>query len=757
MATAMFAITDPYVNAALPYRDSGRLVVISVGRDGLTRGSRIPTLDDWRQRRDVFADLAAVEAVPIARDCHSADAPLRMVTQGVSDGFLTTLGVAESGWLWTPATAANDDLPIVLTPTGRARLFFASDAAAIGQTLSCGPLRLRIAGVLPVSFRFPGVQRSSVDALLPYVPSSVVDIRHWDVNGRAAVWEGSPTIIARLVHGQRTDKVASALAVGSLASSRAGIRVSSLADEMTLAYRPLAFGALAISWLVLVVSTGNFANLLAVRMASRSPELATRSALGASAWHLVRLVLVELCVLGAGAAASGLVVAAGAVAAIRSAMPTSYLAVAMPVVDARAAAFCLAATAGLLIVGALPVLAYNTRRHFPRTGQITPRETRRHRATRVFFTSVQSALAMVLLLGTMLVAYSQLNIWRQRPGVDPATIVIDVSVPLTAGARRVYRNIESALAESRRLLPGESVAATDAPIVDDGLSALGVEINGEVTGVNAKSVSPGFFAVTNTRMLEGRDLLPAAGDAEIVVSRSLANKWWPGRSPLGETVVMGRGRGTHAVIVGVAEDMFDRAWDVAPQPTLYTPFDLDRPTPGFRFVARGRMSQRDVVAAIRRVLLAENPDFVVTGAGTVASRLALSVADRTFVVVVMIAYATAATGIALLGITGVVAFTVARRTREIAVRIALGASRRHVLALVTRETVVAVAVGTLGGIVIGRLLAHTLAAFAYGVEPGSWGYVLAGALVLVLFAAGAARLAAMEAQRLSPTAALRME
>ncbi|MEI6244083.1 MAG: FtsX-like permease family protein [Acidobacteriota bacterium] len=757
LAAAMFAITDPYVNAALPYRHSSQLVVISVGRDGLTRGSRVPTLDDWRQRRDVFEDLAAVEAVPIARDCASADGPLRMVTQGVSDRFLSTLGVAESTWSWTPATNAADGLPVVLTPAGRARLFFPSDREAIGQTLSCGQLHLRIVGVLPVSFRFPDVRRPGIDALLPYMPDSVADIRHWDANGHGAVWEGSPTIIARLMAGQRPDTLASTLGVGSHALSQASIRVRSLADEMTLAYRPLALGALAISLLVMVVSTGNFANLLAVRIASRSPELATRAALGASAWHLIRVVLVELSVLGAGAAASGLIVALVAVAAIRSAMPASYLAVAMPVVDARAAAFCLATTAGLLIVGAFPAFAYITRRHFSQAAQVTFGETRRRRAIRVFFMSVQSALAMVLILGTMLVAYSYLNIVRQRPGVDPATVVIDVSVPISASSRGVYRDIESVLTTSRQLLPGESIAATDAPIVDDGLTAVGVEINGEVTGVNAKSVSPGFFVVTNIPMLEGRELLPAAGDAEIVVSRSMAARWWPGRSPLGEVVVMGSGRGTHARVVGVAEDMFDRAWDAAPQPTLYAPFDVDRPTPGFRFVARGRATQRDLLATIRRVLLTQNPDLVVTGAGTVASRLAQSVADRTFVTVVMVAYALAATGIALLGITGVVAFTVSRRTREIAVRVALGASPRHILALVTREAAGAVVYGALAGILIGRLSARMLAAFAYGVEPGSWGYVLTGTLGLVIFAAAAAFLAASDAQRLSPTAALRLE
>jgi len=139
------------------------------------------------------------------------------------------------------------------------------------------------------------------------------------------------------------------------------------------------------------------------------------------------------------------------------------------------------------------------------------------------------------------------------------------------------------------------------------------------------------------------------------------------------------------------------------------------------------------------------------------SRRAQSVADRTFVTVVMVAYALAATGIALLGITGVVAFTVSRRTREIAVRVALGASPRHILALVTREAAGAVVYGALAGILIGRLSARMLAAFAYGVEPGSWGYVLTGTLGLVIFAAAAAFLAASDAQRLSPTAALRLE
>ncbi len=757
LASAMFGLADPYVNARLPYQGSEQLIAIKVRPDGVTRDAVLPTVDEWRQRRDLFTSLSAAQSFTAAQDCSVGDRVVRLRTVAVSSDFLPTLGIAIELAATSQATSAAREIPVVLTAQAGRRL--GSEAAGPSRTLVCGPDRiLRVAGMLPEGFRFPDPTRTDIDGLVPFEAGSVLGVTNWMSDGRPAGRTGGPLMIGRVKPGRRINDVTSAMMSVSLPSGAAlQVDVEPLTTKMTGTLRPLALGSLAAALLLLLVCAGNFANLRSALTLHQATEVATRFALGASRWQIVRTTVIELIVLATACSVLSVVIASAVIRFARNTMPASYLSVGDPVVGPRTIGFALVAALSVVAVGLLSAMPHLLRRNVERPRQSLSVDGRHIRRVRFISTAGQAALAMILAVGGTLLVCSYLNLLRQDTGLRTDVAVLDLALPFSVLNAQGQVDIDGLVLALRGVLPGANVAATDAPIVDGGMRSLAVRLDADLVTIDAKTVTAGFFDVTGIRLIAGREALDESSVREIVVSKSLAESAWPGQSPIGRSVTLQSGTGQPAVVVGVVNDVFDRALDVQPKPTMYLRFQGRDSVVGLRLLVRSADSIDHVVTVVQRTLFRVSPNTVLVGSGTIGERLADSVRGRTFATFTLFLFSLASLVIAVVGIVGMVSYSVARRTREFALRIALGASINQVRRLAVADTLAAVLVGGVVGTLAGRSAGTALRAFTYAVVPGDWIYPLSAAGGFFAIAVLAAFLAARPAGSLNISASLRLE
>ncbi|MEZ5319600.1 MAG: FtsX-like permease family protein [Vicinamibacterales bacterium] len=747
--SAMFALADPFVLRPLPYADPDALVVIRAGTEGLTPDAPIPTVGDWRARTDLFEGLAVIGDRSLAR-VHVGDAARLLSVGQASENVFDVLGISSPVTVaWRSAAREMPETATVLTPTGLRRLGI---PVAPGDRLRRqGGAALDVIGVLPESFpAAPAI--FGAEAYVPFEPTDVITVRSWARDRPAAT---APTLVARLRPGVSAAAVRAALASVLPSGRPLDVRVESVRDVLTRRTRPLALGALAAGFVVLLVCAGNVGNLLLARTEFRSAELATRAALGASRWDLVRLGLAEQVVIAAIATAAGLVVARVALAGLAAWAPSDYLTLGVPGVTRRVVALAAVACAVCVLLGAVPLIWRRSGTDLLRGRAEASGASGRGRRLRLAFVGAQAGLAMILAVGAAVLIQSYVNLLRQDIGLDEETVALTAMYPVT-GAAVPRADLEATVTRLRQV-PGVTDAAYLRGTLVDGIySTMGVwsiSVRGEEHRVEWREVSPRLFDVTGMTLLAGRAFGPEdGGGRSVILSESLANLYWPGDWPIGEPV-NARGGG---VVIGVVRDAFKAGRASPPEPTMYTATG-DRVTGDVSFAIRpdtGASPSRD---ALTRAVANGNPDVVILWIDTAGHLLTEKIRDRVFATFVLTLFGVAGGTVATIGLVAIVGFVVARRTREIAIRLALGAPSSHVRALVARETVAAAVAGGLAGLVAGRWLSTWLDSLAYGVTAGNWTTTLAAGMVMVGVMTVAALVPARRAVRLSPVEALRRD
>jgi predicted lysophospholipase L1 biosynthesis ABC-type transport system permease subunit len=381
-------------------------------------------------------------------------------------------------------------------------------------------------------------------------------------------------------------------------------------------------------------------------------------------------------------------------------------------------------------------------------------ESRGIRLLRFTMAAGQSAVTMILIVGAALLGRSFFNLVVQDTGFAGEPVVVTVSYPAAHTREPLQRDIEATIDRLRRI-PGVSVAAAaTGGMVDGSTAGTVLRIDGRMTMVETKSVTTTYFDAVGSAIIAGR---PLAGDDRQnrgLVVNARAAALWPDGSAVGRSIP--RGGGT-ATIVGVVADTFDRALDVPPAPMVFTV--LNAPTSGSRvnFVIRATQPLEALRGPAERAISAVNRDAIVTDVSAIDDRLAASIRDRSFATLVSALFAIAGIGVCVSGLVGLVSFVVARRTREIAIRTALGAQRHHVRRMVMRQALTAALTGGIAGLVTGWWLSRGLESLLYGIEPGDMLTLASGALLMLVVVTFASWLPARRALRLSPTIALRAE
>jgi predicted permease len=747
LAATMFALADPFALRPLPYRDSAELVVLGLGsgvRTAITKDTELPTVERWRDRTDLFQHLTTIDQRDLRLQLADGAVALRLLDVGPD--ALDLLGLDNVGFRDWP-TASAGEMMIALTAEGRASLA----GAEPGQVFSRqdGGV-VRIGAILPPTFRFPLVSR--VDGLAPHNPAPpILQPTNWGAAGQLRGFS-THTVLARLQPSVNTETVRHALALRPPIGEPVLVDVTSLEERLTGSLRRLAWGALAAGLLVLVLCVANVANLLLARSISRAPEFATRLAVGASHRDLARLVMVELTALVTVAIVSALTLVHILLSTARFIIPDEYTGFGMPAITLRVAGFTILAGVVIVVVSTIPWLTI--RRLATRTADVlVPRiEGRSTRLLRFVMTTGQSIVAMILVAGAALLGRSFANLSGQDTGFAADPKVVAVSYPPALAGSALEQVIDGTVARLQRIPGVTRVGAATGSMVDGVASGTVYTVRGKPALADVKQVTHGYFDSVGTHVIAGRGLDEADRRADvIVVNEAMASRFWPTDGAVGQPVTDGQ---RSLTVIGVVRDSRDKALDRPPTPTVFSLFDNPRSSYRVNYVVQ---SEVDPESLLQRAITEVERTAVILDVSSLEERLLDSVDTRVFATLVIGLFAVASLSVCAAGLGGIVSFLVARRTREIAIRTAVGAEPGHLRWLVMRQALTASALGLVLGAVAGRWLSRSLESLLYGVEAGDWLTLAAGGAFLLIVVVAATWLPATRALRISPTMALKVE
>jgi putative ABC transport system permease protein len=769
LTTAVFSVVDGVLFRPLPYAEPGRLYALfGAQRDAvnpaLPRSVSLPEFQDWERNRS-FLQLAAFETAQGPQtQVRGTEESIQVTTASISAHFFDVLGATPVvGRSFRPEEYDARPASVAVISDAVWRKAFRGDPRAMGQTIMRGEWPLTIVGILPPSFVFPvQARRFEPDVLVPGVGwpqlSSSRTHRYLTVIGRLAP--------GRSVYDARAEMAGIARRIAPLYVPETGNRdtafdavtVRPLGDYLGATSRPvlrLVFGAVV---LLLVLACVNVAGLLLSRGPDRERELAIRTAMGAGRSRIMRQLLVESSVLAIVSSLAGWCVAFVTLEVMTARIPSRLQLIGEPHLNARALALTMGCTVLVVFAcGLAPTVAWCCRAagRLPVAGHtFSPR--RRGRGV----IALEVALSTVLLAGGAVLLHSWLRLQSADVGVDATRVMVIRSVPSGPFSAPDRVRYTQRVVDALRRVPGaEAVSFTDVPILSRSLRGSSFIPPLSIPGTAAARqdtdmlVGPHYFETMGIPIRQGRALTDGDRGRAVVVSETLARRYWPDRSPVGEVIRYGDGT-RH--IVGVVGDVRDYAMDMPPMSTMYHAWDDTRgltATMMVRFSGPATAIATRARAAIRSI----DEGAMVTVAGTYTDLLGRSVAERSFNTMLLGFFAAAGLLITLVGLYGVVAVHVLQRRQEMAIRAALGATPRRLNVAVVRSALVPVAIGVVLGTGCAILAAEYLQPFVYEVEPADpWTLGLVSLLFLAL-AAAASFLAGRGVAGGSPLAALRAD
>jgi putative ABC transport system permease protein len=557
---------------------------------------------------------------------------------------------------------------------------------------------------------------------------------------------------------------------GGLFMPESELEVTPLSEHLLGNVRPALLLLLGAVGLVLLIACANVANLLLARATARRREMAVRAALGAGRRRIARQLLTESALLGLLGGVCGLGLAFGGIRLLVALMPADFWGGLLRQVPLRLDAPVLAFTLLLslatgLLFGLAPALAAS---RVDLTEPLKEGERRRPGRARGLLVVAEVALSVVLLVLAGLLLRSFLTLRSVDPGFA-AGRVLSLAVELP---RRAYKSpaqqlgYYKAVAQRLAALPGvESAAFCDAiPLEGPTMMMRGLSVEGREPLPPEKSpevwvigASPGYFGTMGIPILRGRAFTGAeihAGAPVAVVSREMAHRFWGDEDAVGHRLRIGPPGAPWTTVVGVARDIHQESLDKGPKPQMYRPFDLAPREAGF-FLVRAKEDPGALTAAAREAVAGADRNVLIHDVTVLEQRLAGSVAARRFNLVLLALLAGLALVLAAVGLYGVLGYIVAERTREIGVRMALGAERRRVLSLVIRRGLalasVGIGVGLPGAFAASRLLRGSL----FGITAADPLTYVAIPLALLVVALLSSWLPARRATRVDPVVALR--
>ena len=775
---AIFGAVRAVLLRPLPFPEPDRLVALattSLDRPDSRRGtSSPPDFVDWRRDVDAFESLAAISADAAAL---TGDEPAEQVpSANVTGDFFAVLGVAPLyGRTITPEDDPVGTPDVVVLSHSLWRRRWGGRADLVGSTIMVDGKPTLVAGVMPEGFAYP------LDSQL-WLPLRFT-ARELETQRGAQYLD----VIGRLRRGVVFDQAAASLRryAAHLAelypryNEKRTVALNPMRDAMVGDVRPALLIMLAAVGFVLLIVCVNVANLALTGALGRQRELAVRTALGAGRGRLARGLLVESGLLAAIGGASGLLVALWGtrlIAALDAGVDIPLLD--QTRLDLPVAAFTVVASAlSAVLFGTLPAWHAAQRLDIMRGikadagSTVGDRDRQRLRGGLIV---LEAALSVVLLIGAGLLMRSFLGLTAVDLGFDPSRIqTFNLSLPPTTyptPASRAIR-VEGLISEIAARADVEAAAAISGlPLSDYNYTISTSTIDGRTLdrddqmrrSMQVRVVTAEYFRVMGIPMLEGRTFQPADGSGAppvIVVNRAAVAVLWPDTEPLGRSMTLGTrlGQGggpAGGTVIGLVENVHDRGPGAPSRPTVYLAH-AQFPVEFISVVAKARGEPTELIEPLRKLVAAQDASLPLFRVRTMDQLAREAVAQPRMFLLLLGIFAAAAVLLAAIGIYGVMAHAVSQRTREIGLRLALGADRGVVARMVIGQALTLAMLGLTLGLALGAGASRLMRGLLFGVEPFDPVTFAVAAAGFVVVALAASATPAIRAARVDPADALR--
>jgi predicted permease len=796
-STAIFSIVNAVLLRSLPFPDPDRLVRIYFNNPGVgLRGVRfsVPEFDDLKTQTDVFEDVSVIVLGPT--NLTGAKQPEHLEMMEVSPNYFSMLGATpELGRLIGHQDYALGFAPVVVISDALWRRSYGADPGVLGRNLRLDNDLYTIVGVLSPEFRHPG----------PAIPPLEV----WITCGFSADPFPPPArglrilpgAIARLKPGltlaqaqARLDAMTANLrrefANDYPPQSKWTIEIVPLQQSLVGKVRPMLAVLMAAVVLIVFVVSLNIGSLLLARASGRQQEIAVRAAMGASGGRLIRQMLTESLLLAFIGGIAGLTTAVITLKAVLRFVPANLPRLGEVSIDWRVLGFALLISLATgLLFGLAPAIDSSkaglagTMREGSRGSGYSAKAGRLRDALMVS----QLAFAVVLMVGAGLLLETLHDLLRQNPGFNPSQVVTaNIYLPNPNDPKLdPYETLAQLIPFHRELLrranaiPGVELAAITsnlpaADTINTDSAAYGAtsrnsldiedrptESSGDLSAEIIR-VSPEYFRLIQTPLVGGRFFTEGDEDGKLpvaIIDEATARRYWPDRDPVGRRLRIGgrfarKNSSPWCTVVGVVKNIKHDGLDVDGVPHVYVPLN--------QFVGRSlsvalrtSLPASTLEAQIRGAIQSVDPTLPVFGVTSMDEVLDASLASRRFSANLVAGFAAMALLLASIGIYGLLAYMVGQRSREIGLRLALGAQRADVLRLVLRKGVVLAALGIVAGLIFSASTASLMASLLYGVRPHDPAVFLMVPLLLLVVAIAASYIPAWRATKVDPIVALR--
>jgi predicted permease len=769
--TAMFSVIDAVLIRPLPYKNPARLVMVWESETG-DNAPDPPTFLTFQRQNHVFEYMAASRVSGF--NLTGAERPERIAGADVTPNFFTLMGVNPLLGRTFSAEDANGSSgrPAVLSYALWQRMF-AGNPDAIGRQLTLDGEVYTVSGIMPASFQYPDEAEAWVlspfavprDVLKPTEDPSQQEGHHYFET------------IARLKPGVTLKQAQADLDViakqikkkDSEQALHAGIVLDTLQDERVGDVRPallVLFGAVG---LVLLIACANVANLFLARGLKRQREMSLRMALGASRHRIFQQLIIEGLLLVACGGILGFGVALAGFAPLVSLMPPDMRDLVHLQIDSRILIFTiLASVATGILFGLAPAfgsLARNLNDAL-KDGARNSSEDRRNDRLRQLLVVSEMSLALVLLVGAGLLIRSYSRLQSVQGGFDPHNVLTaQIALPqgaYPAPAQRVAF-MDNLLLRLRNLPGVSSAAAVTRLPMNAGSSSRSIVAEGrarkeEDDSADYSVVTPDFFSALHIPLLAGRVLTDSdsqTSPAVAVINESMARYYWPGQDPVGKRFQ--RDDATSWMeVVGVVRDVHQHSLGDKPRPAFFVPYPQD-PWASVTIVVRTIATPESLISAVQQTVTSIDSNQPLYRVRTLDTIVFLSVAAKRFNMLLLETFAGIALLLAAIGIYGVISYSVAQRTSEIGIRMALGAQRSDVLRLVIGQGVKLAALGIFIGLAAAFGLTRLMASLLFGVGAYDPIAFAVAAAILLFVAIAACYIPARRAVAVDPMVALRHE
>jgi putative ABC transport system permease protein len=781
--TAIFSVVDAVVLRGLPFDEHDRLVAlgerwtpgpeVAPGRDPLALSSIAPqNYMDWVEQQQVFESIAAFTNRGVTLREPGGE-PEDLPAQHVTAAFFEVLRVRPAmGRAFTPGHEIDGQHRVVVLSDGLWRRRFGGDPEILGRTIPLEGANYEVIGVMPPGFTYPVSAIRPTELWMPYVVPPDERVRH---PNQYSMYLQS---IARLKPGvsiaqaqAQMDQVAAALEAAHPEWNKGRrIGVRPLRDHLVGAsirsWMLMLLGAVGI---VLLIACANVANLLLARSTAREREVGIRAALGASRGRLIRQLMVESLVLSTIGTVLSIAVAWWGVQLLRTSMPDGVPRVTAIALDLRVlgAAGLLALVTGTLfgIVPALQLSKTDLTNALKDGARTSASRSKQHLRNALVVAEV--ALAVVLLVGAALFIGSFVTLLRIDPGFDTERVLtaqlsprfapgmippdVDLAPRFDEVIERVARipGVEHVALISGGMPLGGSMSTTT-------MTVPGGKPAHDREGVSIRRVSADYHRTLGIPLRQGRYFEPTdrkGSQSVIIINEAAARTYFPNEDPLGRTVTINN---VERTIVGVVGDVHQTSLETEPMEEVYVPMGQQRVLNG-ELIVKTAGRPYDVLPAVRSAVLAVLPDVPLRNVRTMEELYARRIAQRKLNMLLLGLFGVLGLVISAVGIYGVMAYVVSQRTKEIGVRMALGATRGAVVRMVLRHAGLLVLAGLVIGGVGAWYLSATAERFLFGLESTDPRAFVAAIAVLALAGMIASAVPARRAASVDPMTALRVE